>query len=421
MMDLVLEHLVEKEREGSYYSLPFQVPEGVVSLTVTYSYPRIVPREKPPINVIDLGLEDAQGRFLGWSGSSRKSVTVGEFSATPGYFMEPVQAGTWHILVGAYHVQAGGVPVRYRISFEAGGPRWLFGDLHVHSTASDGQYDIPTLAKKVRALGLDYLAVTDHNNYAENLSLPKVPDLTMIPGTEWTHYMGHMNFFGLKEPFADSFIANDLDGMRRIVGEASARGALVSVNHPLCNLCPYVWPDDNVFSAMEIWNGPMRRTNRDGIRWWTELLRQGRRIPALGGSDFHRSFRTVRLGVPVTAVYAASRRAEDILAALAAGHSYITKSIRGVRLDMRCGDGMLGDKVPQGPVTVMAQRMPLGSELQLVGEQGVLMRLPARNGQVHERVSLPETSFAYLMAGYPAALGRAMPLAISNPIYFEKG
>ena len=222
MTDVVLEHLVEKGREGSYYSLPFQVPEGVVSLTVTYSYPRIVPRKKPPINVIDLGLEDAQGRFLGWSGSSRKSVTAGEFAATPGYCMSPVQAGTWHILVGAYHVQTGGVLIRYRISFEKSGSRWLFGDLHVHSTASDGQYDIPILAKKAKALGLDYLAVTDHNNYAENYSLPRVPGLTMIPGVEWTHYRGHMNFFGLKEPFTNTIIANDLEGMRRIaaVGDA---------------------------------------------------------------------------------------------------------------------------------------------------------------------------------------------------------
>ena len=37
MEKLVIDHLVEKNREGSYYTLPFSVPEGVRSLTVRYS------------------------------------------------------------------------------------------------------------------------------------------------------------------------------------------------------------------------------------------------------------------------------------------------------------------------------------------------------------------------------------------------
>ena len=47
MEKLVIDHLVEKDREGSYYTLPFSVPEGVRSLTVRYSYPK-------QGNVIDL-------------------------------------------------------------------------------------------------------------------------------------------------------------------------------------------------------------------------------------------------------------------------------------------------------------------------------------------------------------------------------
>jgi len=420
MTEMILDHLVEKNKEGSYYALPFQVPEGVVSVTVTYSYPRIARKGDQIINIIDLGLEDSQGQFLGWSGSSRKSVTVGEFTATPGYCMAPVRAGTWHILVGAFHVQENGVPVRYRISFEKREPGWLFGDLHVHSTASDGQYDVLTLARKAKRMNLDFLSVTDHNNYSENYYLPRISGLTLIPGTEWTHYLGHMNIFGLKKPFSGTFIANDPEDMHRIITDAAERGALISVNHPRCNLCPYLWPDDHIFAAMEIWNGPMSEKNRDGIRWWTELLRQGRHIPGLGGSDFHRSFSCVRMGVPVTAVYSASRRSDDILAALAAGHSYITRSINGIRLDMRCGEARFGDTVRKGVVSVSAERMPLGSELQLIGADGVLARFPAKSGQVHVQLSLPETPFVYLMAGYPTALRKGMPLAISNPLYFEK-
>ena len=420
MSDILINHTVKKSREGSYYTIPFQVPEDVSSLTVTYSYPRAAASGEPPVNVIDIGLEDASGQFLGWSGSSRKSVTAGEFDATPGYRAAPVQAGTWHILVGAYHVQSSGLPVLYEITFEKKGPRWLFGDLHVHSTASDGKYDVPALARKAKSMGLDFLSVTDHNNYAENYFLPKVPGLTLIPGTEWTHYKGHMNFFGVRAPFGGSFIANDLYEMRRVVLEASSLGALISVNHPKCRLCPYLWEDDTVFDAMEIWNGPMRKANADAISMWTKLLQQGRRIPAIGGSDFHRRLSPVRLGVPVTAVYAASKSADDILAAVAAGHCYVTGSVRGVRLDMTCGGATFGDVAADRTVTVSAERMPPFSVLRLIGDSGVLFEFSEKHGRVHEQVSLPKTSFVYLTAGRAAAQDRGMPAAISNPIYFER-
>lgn len=39
----------------------------------------------------------------------------------------------------------------------------LKGDLHSHTTASDGRADILTMAKAAKAVGLDYLAITDHS------------------------------------------------------------------------------------------------------------------------------------------------------------------------------------------------------------------------------------------------------------------
>ena len=415
MQTLVIDHLVEKSREGSYYSLPFSVPEGVRSLTVRYHYP-------PQGSTIDLGLEDGQGQFLGWSGSSRSTVTVGEFDATPGYLMEPVKPGTWHLLVGAYHVRAGGVPVRYEISFTPEGPSWLFGDLHVHSDASDGQHSIPTLAARAKKQGLDFLAVTNHNNYSENLSLPRVPGLTLIPGTEWTHYRGHMNFLGIARPFSGSFVANSPEQMRAVTRQARERGALVSVNHPKCDLCPYLWEDEDSFQLVEVWNGPMRAVNRRGIAWWTQLLRQGRRLPAVGGSDFHRDKGPVRLGNPVTAVWADSPRAEDILSALARGRSYVTSGVRGVRLGMTCGGASFGDAVSDGERThtlrVTADNMPAWAVLQIVGSSGELARLRPKGGAVRDAVTVADTAFAYLLAGIPLQGGQLWPLAVSNPIYF---
>ena len=423
MKKIVIHHLVEKSREGSYYSLPFSVPAGVCSVTVAYRYPKESMDNAAPENIIDLGLEDEQGQFLGWSGSSRSSVTVGEYDSTPGYLMTPIHPGTWHILIGAYHVRRQGVPVTYEITFRENRPRWLFGDLHVHSDASDGQYDIPTLARQAKKLGLDFLAVTNHNNYAENFSLPRLPGLTLIPGVEWTHYRGHMNFLGIDKPFPGSFIANDSEQMRRITGQARESGALVCVNHPKCNLCPYLWEDEDSFQLVEIWNGPMRKVNLDGIRWWTELLRQGRQLPAVGGSDFHRSHRIVRLGNPVTAVYADSPSPKDILSAVAQGRSYVTGKVNGVRLGMSCRGETFGAVLEDASgcvLTVSAERMPAGSVLQIIGGSGVLAQFPSKKGVVRQNLEIEGTPFVYLLALYPLGKKGGYPLAVSNPIYFVK-
>ena len=79
----MIEHRIRKEDEGKYLALPFDVPEEVEGVTVSYQYPH----KSALHNIIDLGLEDEDGRFLGWSGSARESVTVGEHDATPGYLM----------------------------------------------------------------------------------------------------------------------------------------------------------------------------------------------------------------------------------------------------------------------------------------------------------------------------------------------
>ena len=66
-----LKHHISKEKEGSYYRLPLNVPAGMEEMTVRYSY------DRSGNNCVDLGLCDEKGDFLGWSGSARNCVTVG--------------------------------------------------------------------------------------------------------------------------------------------------------------------------------------------------------------------------------------------------------------------------------------------------------------------------------------------------------
>ncbi len=398
MENLKIRHVVPKEREGTYYTVDFPVPENVRKITVSYKYPRLGGGTP---NVIDLGLMDAQGKFLGWSGGAHPRVFVGEFQSSNGYIAQTIRPGNWKILVGAYHVQADGVPVDYEIAFEEKAPVWLFGDFHCHSTASDGAFDRHELGLRAKKMGLDFLAVADHNNVAENFAPPRIPGLTFVPAVEWTHYRGHMNFFGAQNPFENSFVANTDAEMRAVVAGAKARGALVSANHPKCNLCPYLWADEDCLDLIEVWNGPMRAINMRAIAWWTSFLRAGRRIPMVGGSDFHNSKGPVRLGHPTTAVYADSPAPEDILNALRAGKTYVTCAPDGPRIQIARTDGIVrieAEALGRARLILVTQ----------IGETDI--------GRAQKTEFPSDSPFAYVKAVLKIA-GQEIVRAITNPVW----
>lgn len=428
MNSLKIDHIIPKTAEGTYYTIPFVVPDGEFErITVSYRYNRFSGKIGSPakmVNIVDLGLMDAAGRFLGWSGSARSTIFVGPYSSTNGYLMTSVTPGEWQILVGAYKIPEDGLSVHYEITFIPLHPRWFTGDLHMHSTASDGKHDIFTIATMAKKEGLDFIAVSNHNNYSENLNLPVVPGLTFIPAVEWTHYRGHMNFYGVPNPFDNSFVANSEQEMLSLIANAKDKGALVSVNHPKDALCPYLWQSDDSFDMVEVWNGPMRKANIDGIAWWHKMLQNGRKIPLVGGSDFHRSGHIVRFAHPVTHVYATTPAVGDILKAIMQGRSYVSASVKGVQLDLRCGEHMMGDSVQRQDgqtLKVTACQLHPGMRLKLVTQNGVAAEWQRfQNGIINAEVPVEASwRFAYLLV-YRPLFGMEYVRAISNPIYFHE-
>jgi histidinol phosphatase-like PHP family hydrolase len=422
----IIDHIIPKEAEGTYYTVDFPVPSGLERVTVSYSYKRLsgkMGRLAKIVNIVDLGLMDCGGQFLGWSGSAKSMVFVGPYASTNGYLMTGIESGEWSIIVGAYKIPDGGLEVRYEIEYTRKGTRWLTGDTHMHSNASDGQHGVATLAEKARCAGLDFIAVSNHNNYAENLNLPVVPGLTLVPAVEWTHYRGHMNFFGVAAPFENSFVANSEEEMLALVAEARAKGAVISVNHPKCTLCPYLWQSEDAFDLVEVWNGPMRKVNTDAIAWWHDMLVRGRRIPLVGGSDYHRDRHPVRFAHPVTRVYARSPKAKDILDAIARGNSYVMASTGGVMLDIRCENAMMGDAVDwrEGmKLSIYAEGLRAGINLKLITSEGVAGQWGhLRRDKFETEVTAAQGwRFAYLVAARNL-FGWEYVRAITNPIYFN--
>jgi hypothetical protein len=434
---LVIQFFVSHEQQGLYLTLPFSMPPNTESFSLTYRYERHHESEIPveagkfisrqEINIIDLGIIAPDGVQVGASGSDKTEIQISETSATPGYQPFPLIPGEWHIILGAYKVAPEGVNVVYELSFNAKHLRLFKGDLHIHSLASDGVLTIDELAQRALRHGLDYLAITDHNQMVSTESLPQRPELTLIPGIEWTHFQGHANFLGVDRPYDEPFLANTPEEVQAHFSSARSRGALITINHPFEEICPFLFDIETLpFDCLEIWNGPMRVSNLQAVGLWQSMLMAGAKVPICGGSDYHRDQLFIFPAGPTTCVYAMSPSVADILSGLRQGHAYITFAPNGPALEMTAGDAILGDSVPFSRVKqiqIKASGLLAGDVLQVVTATGSTPILKAEtDGDFRGVYTMESPGFARveILRGFLPGLP-ILPALISNPIYFEAG
>jgi hypothetical protein len=427
---------IDPSREGTYFTLPFQVPEGTESMALRYRYQRRPPKEqvldqgvwtaRAEANIIDLGLMDPKGVQVGASGSDKTEITISETLATPGYRPCPIIPGDWQILVGAYKVAPEGVTVDYEVTFVPKARRLLKGDLHAHTHASDGVHTLEELAWKARRHGLDFVAVTDHNQFASREALPTVEGVTMIPGVEWTHYRGHASFLGVDRPYDGIFAANTFEEAKALFVTARQRGALIIVDHPFDPDCGFQFEIDALpHDCIEVWNGPMRESNLRAVGYWHQLLCASKRIPACGGSDYHRDTPFLFLGGPTMCVFAESPGASDILAAVKQGHGFITFAPDGPTLELVAGEAIMGDTVlwqEQKEVQIRAQGLLAGDVLRVAtGKKDEVLFSAPSDGDVCLAHAMEAPGFVRaeiwrsFLPGVPM-----LPALISNPIFYAE-
>jgi hypothetical protein len=428
-----IQYFVRHEQQGEYLTLPFKMPENTEALQLRYSYERHC--ENPPgldgfsarqeVNIIDLGLISPDGRQVGASGSDKRAIRLSEIYATPGYRPCALVPGEWRILLGAYKVAAPGVSVSYELSFTPKRLRMFKGDLHLHTLASDGVLSVEELAQHARRHGLDFLAITDHNQMISADSLPRLEGLTLIPGLEWTHYRGHANFLGVDRPYDEPFFANTPEEVQKRFESARQRGAFISINHPFDENCPFQFELNSLpYDCLEAWNGPMRASNLRAVGLWQSLLAAGKKVPICGGSDYHRDHLFLLPGGPTTCVLAPSASPADLLAALKQGHAYVTFAPDGPTLEMSAGEALPGDSVDFSSVQEMhvrVQKLLAGDVLKVVTGSGNQVLLKAEtDGSFQGNYRMEQAGFARVeilrsfVPGLPL-----LPALISNPIYFR--
>ena len=429
-IDLPIDH----GQQGSYFSVPFNVPEGIESIELVYQYPRRPEQEEklpsgfftamPELNIVDLGLIGPDGRQVGASGSDKSRIFISENESTAGYRACAITPGQWQIIVGAYKIAFEGVIVHYEISFKGKKLRLFKGDPHGHSIASDGVHTLEELALKARANGLDFLAITDHNQMFSGSELPRIKGVTMIPGIEWTHYQGHANFLGVDAPYDEPFFTNSPEDAQARFTNAHERGALITINHPYEGNSSFRFDFRTLpFDCLEVWNGPMRESNLKAVGLWQQLLTSGMRLPITGGSDYHRDTPFIFLGGPTMGVYAMSAGVSDIIEALKQGHSFITFAPNGPTIAMRTGNAIMGDQVPWQTDREMEIRIDgllAGDVIRVVTAAGNENLFTAESdGRLEVAYTVTKPGFARVEVLRAFLPGLPMLQALlSNPIYF---
>jgi hypothetical protein len=144
------------------------------------------------------------------------------------------------ILVGiagffAFAASFAGYPV---VEPVPGAKPWLRGAYHVHTTRSDGNGSPAKVAEAAKAAGLDFVVLTDHNDFKP----PKATwanGVLLIPGVEISTSAGHLAAFGMRGPLEG---LKAWDPPEQAVVAVEAAGGTAVLAHPVQTKNP--WRDD---------------------------------------------------------------------------------------------------------------------------------------------------------------------------------
>ena len=178
---------------------------------------------------------------------------------------------------------------------------WLKGNLHTHTTNSDGDESPEHVAEWYHEQGYDWLCLSDHNHLSilEGTDSERAKWPLLVAGEEVTSRNAdgpvHINGYGVREVVEASESTDIVTAMRENVDRIISAGGMASINHP-----NFRWAfDDGAmmqvegYKFMEVFNGHPETHNAggggkastEGI--WDRLLTKGRRVWGLAVDDSH--------------------------------------------------------------------------------------------------------------------------------------
>jgi hypothetical protein len=348
----------------------------------------------------------------------------------------------------------------------------LVVNLHMHTRYSDGHVSHADIAQAALKAGLDAVIVTDHNVYVkgpEGYYKNGDRKVLLLVGEE-VHdqarqpQKNHLLVFWTGREMAT--LAYDPQRLLDRVGQA---GGIAFIAHPVDPEAPAVnetdisWVDWQVhgYTGIELWNGLSEFKSKlksklhaiyyaynpeniaqgplpETLKKWDELLNDGKRVVAIGGSDAHAlparmgplrrtlfpyefHFRAINTHLitptPLSGDLVDDRRL--ILEALASGHAFIgydlPASTRGFRFTAQgkdCKAWMGGEISAQNGITIQI-RLPQPTECHLIKDGKPVKTWQKRETCMH----ITTETGVYRVEAYLQYQGQRRGWIFSNPIY----
>ncbi|MGD2176659.1 MAG: CehA/McbA family metallohydrolase [Anaerolineae bacterium] len=344
------------------------------------------------------------------------------------------------------------------------------GNLHVHTSYSDGTALHAEVGRAAAEAGLDFVIVTDHNVWVEGVE-GYYDDVLLLAGEEihdvrCRPQANHLLVFNAGAELAP--LASDTQAL---IDEVNRQGGCGYLAHPFersskiySELDAIVWTewDVNGYAGIELWNymsefkallrnklwaifyahfpsigirGPFRAT----LRRWDELLANGERVSVIGASDAHGE--TYSLGpfsrevLPYTYLFRCvnthvltdlpfngdvARDKALICDALKAGRTWVGYDLPGSTAGFRfrassvANRALIGEELVRTGATVFEVQAPRAADIRLI-----------RNGEVVARSGRRTLRYTTAQPGaYRVEVFRRYRLArrgwiFSSPIYVK--
>lgn len=208
--------------------------------------------------------------------------------------------------------------------FESKG-KWYKAALHVHTTNSDGDVDVPTRLNQYKKIGFDVVAITDHRTtndlspYTDDkfLALSSIefhPDT--YSGAPTHHFLG----LGLPHPYKYD---NSLSA-QEMIDDIKGKGAKVFYAHPYWTGHTYEeMTEVSGYLGVEVHNQVCEGSDSGaGHVHWDQLLNKGYILSGLATDDVHKSS---EVGKAWTMIKADKLDDASILEALENGSFYASQ------------------------------------------------------------------------------------------------
>lgn len=220
----------------------------------------------------------------------------------------------------------------HQLPFAQPGRFWK-GNLHTHTSRSDGAYDVEQVCQRYQDAGYDFLAITDH--FLPRYHYPIV-DTRTLRTAHFTTIIGaelhtdrtemgeiwHILAVGLPLDFAPP---TEDERAADLAARAQAAGAYVAVAHPnWYTLTERDIETLGMVDAIEVFNGVAADHNDCADSWAIAdvMLGRGLRYLACATDDFHGTKQRHDFRRGWVMVKSESLAPEALLTALKAGHYY---------------------------------------------------------------------------------------------------